>query len=183
MFMKIIYCIAGILFLMSCNQQKDSILADDQLTPSQKEAVKKSIIRYVSKGPDNVSAQDRFKPDYDKYYEGNAKRCFLEFYTVKGGYHYFLVTQPAASLVEKRHATGGRFMLNDKGEITEYEEIFRTWKMTPKELKTKSELLFRELIEGKSMERYYTKHAGDQYIEFPDDRTYFDKESRSWKTK
>lgn len=140
-----------------------------------------SIIRYVSKAPDNVKGEDRFKPEFDEYYQENASRCLLELYTVQGEYHYFLVTQPAPSLVEKRNATGGRFVLNDKGEITEYEEIFRTWKMPPQELREKSEVLFSELLAGKSLERYYAKHAGDQYIEFPDDRTYFDKESRSWK--
>jgi len=167
----------------SCSDANKKIKASETLTPSEASAVKKAIIRYVSKAPDGVSGGEKFDEKFNSYYEDNAKRCFLELYTVKDDYHYFLVTQPAASMVEKRHATGGRFKLNEKGELTEYEEIFRTWKMTPQDLRTKSEVIFKDMIAGNSLERYYTKHAGDKYVEFPDDKTYYDKEARVWKTR
>lgn len=169
--------------VVSCSDSNRKNKASESLTPSEADAVKKAIIRFVSKAPDGTSGNEKFDAKYNAYYEENAKRCFLEFYTVKDNYHYFLVTQPAASMVEKRHATGGRFALNDKGEVTEYEEIFRTWKMTPQDLRTKSEIIFNDMVAGESLERYYTKHAGDKYIEFPDDRTYYDKEARAWKVK
>lgn len=167
----------------SCSNSSDKIKAGEVLSPSEMVAIKKSIIRYVAKAPDGVSGESRFDPKFNDYYEGKVKECFLELYAVRDSDHYFLVTQPAASLVEKRHATGGRFVLSDKGEITEYEEIFRTWKMKPEDLRVRSEVIFKDMIVGKSLERYYTKHAGDKYIEFPDDKVYYDKEARAWKTK
>ena len=169
--------------IVSCSDSNKKIKASETLTPSEADAVKKVIIRYVSKAPDGTSDNEKFDAKFDSYYEENARRCFLELYTVKDNYHYFLVTQPAASMVEKRHATGGRFVLNDKGEVTEYEEIFRTWKMTPQDLRAKTEIIFKDMVAGNSLERYYTKHAGDKYIEFPDDKTYYDKEARAWKSK
>jgi hypothetical protein len=168
--------------LTSCSP-KDSINPDDYLTLSQKDAVKTAIIRYVSRLPDGVKQGEQFDKKYDEFYTAQKSRCLLEFYAEKDQYHYFVVTQPAPSLKEKRHATAGRFILNDDGDFVEYEEIFRTWKMEPDELRRKSEILFRKLLSGESLEPYYTKRAADQYIEFPDDRNYFDKTSRSWKTK
>lgn len=166
-----------------CVKKSDSINANDNLSATQREAVKKSIIRYVSKAPDGVKGEARFKAEYDAYYQENLKSCQLKFFYLKDDYNYFLVTQPAASLIEKRHATGGRFKLDEKGELTEYEEFFRTWKMKAEDLAVRTEVIFRDMIDGKKLERYYTKHAGDKYIEFPDDRTYYDKEARAWKVK
>lgn len=170
------------LFPFACNKTKD-YNPDSYLTAKEKDAVHTLILRYVVKSPDGVSPSDIFKPSNDKYYQEKAKTCFLEAYTTQDDYFYFLISQPAPSLTEKRHATAGRFKLNDKGELTEYEEMFRTWKMIPADVKTKSLFLFDLLVKGESLEPYHSKNKGDQYIEFPDDRTYYDKSDRSWKTK
>lgn len=37
------------------------------------------------------------------------------------------------------------------------------------------------MVTGKDLMLFYSKFQGDQYIEFPDDRFYFDKNSRSWR--
>jgi len=74
-------------------------------------------------------------------------------------------------------------VLNDDGSIGEYEEVFRTWKMVPDTLKKRSSFLFDKMVKGESLEPYYTIVTGDKYIEFPDERTYYDKSVREWKTK
>ena len=153
------------------------------LSPPEKDEIMMKIIRYVAKAPENVSQTEKFKSEYDSYYQERASQCYLEQYYSNGDTHYFLVTQPAPSLVEKRHATGGRMILGDDGSIKEYEEIFRTWKMLPDTLRKRSYFLFDRMVKEESLEPFYTKSAGDKYIEFPDDLTYFDKTSRSWKTK
>lgn len=171
-----------LLILFTACGSNTSINPDDHLTAMEKEAIKTAIIRYVAKPSDDEN-NDRFTSKHDAYYQKLASQVRLEFYTVKDNYHYFLVSQPAPSMTEKRHATAGRFELNDKGEIIEYEEVFRTWKLKPEDLKARSEVLFTKLVNGESLEKFYAKKAGDQYIEFPDDHTYYDKEARAWKTK
>jgi len=142
-----------------------------------------AIIRYVAKAPENVNATEKFKSEYDSYYQERASFCFLEQYYKEGNTQFFLVTQPAPSLVEKRHATGGRIILNEDGSVKEYEEIFRTWKMAPDTLKVRSYFLFDKMVKGESLEPFHTIVTGDKYIEFPDDRTYYDKAARQWRTK
>jgi len=156
---------------------------DTSLTAAEKDKLKMSIIRYLARAPENVSATEKFKTEHDAYYQERASLCFLEQFYQSGNTQYFLVTQPAPSLVEKRHATGGKLVLNDDGSIAEYEEVFRTWKMVPDTLKKRSAFLFDKMVKGESLEAFYTQSTGDQYIEFPDDKTYYDKASRSWKTK
>jgi hypothetical protein len=140
---------------------------DDLLTAAEKDRLKMSIIRYVARAPENVGPTEKFKTEHDAY--GNTQ--------------YFLITQPAPSLAEKRHATGGKIVVNDDGSIAEYEEVFRTWKMVPDTLRKRSYYLFDKMVKGEPLEPFYTKNKGDQYIEFPDDQTYYDKSAREWKTK
>ena len=172
-----------LLLQFSC-ADKDKYNPDNYLSPKQKDAIITTIVRYSAKKPANVSDKEVFNVKYDSFYLERASQMRFERYFPKDDYFYFLISQPAASLIEKRHATGGRFKLTDKGELAEYEEIFRTWKMVPDTLQLRSYLLFEKMVEGKPLEQYYTKNAkGVDYIEFPDDRTYYDVRERSWKVK
>jgi hypothetical protein len=156
---------------------------DVLLTAAEKDTLKMSIIRYVARAPENVGPTERFKTEHDAYYQERASLCFLEHFYQSGNTQYFLITQPAPSLAEKRHATGGKIVVNDDGSIAEYEEVFRTWKMVPDTLRKRSYYLFDKMVKGEPLEPFYTKSKGDQYIEFPDDQTYYDKSAREWKTK
>jgi hypothetical protein len=139
---------------------------DASLTAAEKDKLKMTIIRYVARAPENVGPMEKFKTEHDPYYQERASLCFLEQFHRDG-----------------RHATGGKIVVNEDGSIGDYEEVFRTWKMTPDTLKKRSYLLFDKMVKGESLESFYTKSTGDQYIEFPDDRTYYDKSAREWKTK
>lgn len=156
----------------------------DHLTEAERHAIIQTIVRYAAKGPENVSEAERFDRKHDTFYNEKVSQIRLERYYPKGDDFYFLITQPASSLVEKRHATGGRFRLSEGGELTEYEEIFRTWKMQPDTLNRRSYVLFEKMVNDESLEAYFTKNSkGVDFIEFPDDNTYYDVASRSWKMK
>jgi hypothetical protein len=142
------------------------------------------IIRYVTKAPENVTETEKFDRKHDDYYQQRASQCKLEQYYVHGDDRFFLVSQPAPSLIEKRNATGGKMKFGKSGELVEYEEIFRTWKLVPDTLRRRSHYLFKRMVEGKSLESFLTKNSnGVEYIEFPDDRTEYDKTRRKWATK
>jgi hypothetical protein len=170
-------------FVVSCGQKKD-YNPNTYLNPHEKDAIITTIVRYAAPRPDNVPDADKFNPRYDSFYLKKASQIRFEQYVAKDDDFYFLISQPAPSLIEKRHATGGRFQLNDKGEMIEYEEIFRTWKMVTDTLKTRSYFLFDKMVSGESLEPYYTKNSkGVDYIEFPNDRVYYDVAERKWKVK
>lgn len=155
----------------------------DSLTPQEKDKVLATIVRYAVKPPENVKADERFSKEYDGYYKERARACRLERYYKDGSVEYFLISQPAPSLIEKRHATGGLLEMVD-GKLVRYEEVFRTWKMIPDTLQRRSYLLFDKMVKGESLERFRTKFtAPEEYIEFPDDLTWYDGKDREWKVK
>lgn len=171
------------LFFFSCNK-KTSYNPDDHLTAATKDEVMTKVIRYLAKPPENTSDVEKFDKQYDEYYLDKMSRAKLEFYYPANGETYFLISQQAPSLYGKRHATGGKFKLNDKGELVDYEEIFRTWKMMPDTLLRRGGMLFDLMVKGESLEPYWTKNShGEEYVEFPDPHVYYDKTERKWKTK
>lgn len=95
---------------------------------------------------------------------------------------YFLISIPAG-LRNQRYAVAGRATIGGKGEIISFEEVFRSWKMSPDVLHFRSYLLFDKMVNGEPLSPFYSDKMGDQFIEFPDDRTYYDKQSQAWKIK
>jgi len=163
---------------------KNNYQVSAHLTPQQQDDMMAKIIRYVGRAPEGLTFEERFYKPYDSVYQEQAKLHKFDAYFIKGNVHYFLVSRRAPSLVEKRVATGGKFMLSDDNKITEYEEVFRTWKMVPDTLAKREMILFDDFVKGKSLSPYETRNSnGVEYIEFPDERTYFDKDAMQWKMK
>jgi hypothetical protein len=170
-----------VLLLSSCQKNYDpgaSLTAEEQYTQVWK------IIRYIGRAPENTTMPERFYKGYDDHYKEQMTLHRLDAYYVDGNTHYFLLSRRAPSLIEKRVATGGKMKLDEKGELMEYEEIFRTWKMVDSLQIRKSIFLFDKMVNSESLEPYLTKNsAPEEYIEFPDDNVYFDKSERTWKNR
>jgi hypothetical protein len=180
---KNFFLILTFLALHGCDKTQN-FSPDSQLTPQEKDRLMTQVIRYVAKAPENVSDSAKFGPAFNDYYLKKMSEARLEQYYRGDDETFFLISQPASSLIEKRHATGGKLKLNNLGEMVEYAEIFRTWKMTPDTLQARSYFLFHKMVTGEPLSPYYTKNSFPvEYIEFPDDRTYYDVSSRKWRTK
>ena len=172
-----------VLIAQSCNSKKD-FNPDGHLSIKEKDRVLQSIIRHVGKPPENVNGNEKFESRYNDYYlELASRHRFDGYYIDSNDTHYFLISRPAPSLYEKRVATGGKLKMNDKGELIEYEEVFRTWKMKDEELIVKGLLLFDLMVNGKDLTHYYRSNSTEEYIEFPDEHNYYDKAERTWKLK
>lgn len=177
--------IVGILlvWMSGACSTKNNYQVSAHLTPQQQDEMMWKIIRYVGRAPEGLTFEERFYKPYDSVYQEQAKLHQFDAYFINGNTHYFLVSRKAPSLVDKRVATGGKFVLNED-KITDYEEAFRTWKMLPDTLTKREMILFDAFVKGESLTPYETKNSkGVEYIEFPDERTYFDKASKQWKTR
>ena len=173
--------VAAAFITVSCGSK--SYDPDDSLTPQEKDKLLSAVVRYAVKAPENVQGDERFNKAYDGYYMERASTCRLERYYKDGGVVYFLISQPAPSIIDKRHATGGLLEMEDE-KLVRYEEVFRTWKMIPDTLKRRSYLLFDKMVKGESLDPFRTKFtAPEEYIEFPDDFTWYDGTDRTWKVK
>lgn len=171
-----------ILIVAACSPKKE-FKVDSHLTAAQQVAMMDNIIRYVGRAPEGLTFEERFYPAYDSFYMEQASLHKFDAYYVDGNMHYFLVSRSAPSLVDKRVATGGKFIF-EADRVYDYEEVFRTWKMVPDTLAKREMFLFEKLVNGESLTPYETRNSkGVEYIEFPDERTYFDKASKQWKTR
>ena len=171
-----------ILLLLGCSKGYNP---EDHLSVQEQYDQVWKIIRYLARAPENVSGPERFYRGYDPYYQEQASLHRLDAYFIDTeGTHFFLISRRAPSLQEKRVATGGKLRQDDAGNLTYYEEVFRTWKMPDSTLAYKSVMLFDKMVNNESLEPYLTKNSWpEEYIEFPDERTFYDVEARTWKGK
>jgi hypothetical protein len=133
-----------------------------------------------------VKGEARFDKKFNEFYQKAAKEFEWKYFYVdpKSHVRYFLVTRPAPSLYKKRIAVGGKYrFINNK--LSDYEELFWTFKMKEDELNEKAYTLFAAMVEGKSLEKYQPENTpeNEEWIEFPDASTYFDKDSLVWRKK
>lgn len=182
MMKRLLFVVFAALALLGCSGKKDFTPAA-YLTPQQQDQNMWKIIRYLAKPPEGLLPMEIFYPQYDSFYRAAQSLHRLDAYYIDGDVHYFLVSRRAPSIKDKRVATGGRMKFDEQGNLTEYEEVFRTWKMEDEVLKKKSLFLFDILVRGGDLTRYYTANNSEEYIEFPDERTYFDVQSRTWRTR
>lgn len=182
--MKYIPIVLALFCLMSCSTSADRYNPDKNLSLKEQQANLWTLIHYLGKPPEGLTPPERFYPAYDSHYMEQMKLHRIDAWYKKGNTDYFLVSRRAPSITEKFVATGGKVVFDDKGGIQEYEEVFRTWKMVPDTLKKRSIILFDKMVKGENLKPFETRFSnGVEYIEFPDDRTYYDKADRAWKTR
>ncbi len=176
---------------VACNQelQERSAVAEIQpdayLTEGEQEEFLYSISRYICKYPSQVGRANMWEARFDSAYAKAAKAQNLTHYYVDSvsGTHYYMVSRVAPSIHQKYVALAGKFKPSEADALEGYEEVFRTWKMLGDEHEEKSEMLFRKFIKGEDLSPYYTANSnGVEYIEFPDQETWYDKEARIWRS-
>lgn len=168
--------------LFSCQKEANY---SPTLSPAQQDSLKYKIIRYVAKPPKKATPETKFEAQFDDYYQEQAfqkHQLDLHFKTPDGT-EFLLVSRIAPSIEEKRVATGIKLKFDEKGKLLQYEEVFRTWKMRPELLKERATLLFVKMTEGQDLSPYYPQNNEEEYIEFPDAKTYYDAELRLWKVR
>jgi hypothetical protein len=181
-FIKIILFVIFLGFISACRNESSLKPAVQEYSKIEIDSIKYSLIRYLGKLAGKANHGTKFNAEFDEYYKSLANGHDLVYFikNQKDDHYYFLFTRIAPSLYEKKVAIGGKLKV-ENGELTYYEEAFRTWKMLVPELEQKMNVIFQDYLEGKDLTQYYTKNSKNvEYIEFPDDQNYFDSEKRIW---
>ena len=171
--------------ISSCGNHfsQEKLAVENSFNVEEAENFNYQIIRHMGKLPGKADHTTKFDEKFDDHYLKLAKAHSLELYynDKKTGEEFFLITRIAPSIKLKKVAICGKLKKNDSGIITHYEEIFRTWKMEPNELKEKSYMLFLKVLKNETLTPYYPENSGeDEWIEFPNENVYFDIEKRLW---
>jgi hypothetical protein len=169
------------LFAMAC-APKDPYQPEKYFSKEVQDSIIGQTVYYSAKLAPHASHETKFDPEFVWYYktaktECDFRRCFP---TPDGGY-FFLMTRKARSIWPAREAIGGTFKLDEQDKLTDYNEVFRTWKMTEDSLNQRGYELFDLMVKGKDLTPFRGKYKGDRYIEFPDDHYYFNAKEKRWK--
>lgn len=176
----------ALFLLLACSQNNiklEKFDANKTLQLSEKTDFIHSIIRLHGKLAPKATQETKFQSSFDSFYLKEEKRIELVYFVKKhtDDFSYALTYRVMPSIKLKKAATAIRFKTDVNGEITHYEEVFRTWKMEEKELKTKGDKLFTLLLEGKDLTPFYNQNSGtEEWIEFPDEYVRFDIQKRTW---
>jgi hypothetical protein len=173
-----------IFLLIACKKEPKNSTPEHYLTAKEVDSFKFKISRYIQRLPKLATAETKFDKKFDQEYRTSSKESDLLFYYKdEQNTIYFAIAKIAPSVKLKKTATVGKLKLNENDSILFYKEEFRTWKMEPKELKEKTQMLFTKFINKEDLSEYFTVNSNPEYyIEFPDEMTTFDTISRSWKT-
>lgn len=177
--MKITSVVLVLLVMAACTKKTTN--PNDYFSSEDQKKILWQVVHYASKLPPTATHETKFDPKFDDYY----RRVLIDFEwkatkpdTLNG--YYFLIFRPARSINPMFEGIGGRFVIAGDS-LAEYEEIFRTWKMAHHDLGERGAMLFDRMTRGKDLSLYYSKYAGDKYIEFPDGKYFFDKQARRWR--
>jgi hypothetical protein len=156
--------------------------ASSHFTEAQSAELLMKLIPYSAKLPNGYNYTQRFDKALDSFYIEEIKKYTLEkyYFSENDSTHYFLVSRIAPSLYEKRIAIAGKYETNNHGDITNYEEAFWTFKMKLPELEQKSEVLFNDYVSGNDLSKYLPGKTNDEWIEFPDAHSYYNKTEQRW---
>lgn len=172
-----------ILFVARCITDKNYV-ASRYLSATEQRQFIQNIIFYIGDLPQTANHRSKFDQKYNDHYSKQLERFRLDkYFEANDGYIYFEVSRLAPSFKIKRVATGGRLKYDSKNTIIEYEELYRTWKMSENDLELKTAILFQKMINGEDLSPYYTANSSEEYIEFPDDMVTFNKDLRCWVSK
>jgi hypothetical protein len=178
---KIIIVFSLIIFSNCSSSNRYS--PDSSLSEATQDSILQKIVRYSAKLPPHSNHLTKFNTEFDGYYERAFELYNMRYHFAKQDTHFFLLMRNARSLWPAHEALGCKLVTNSKGQIIEYEEIFRTWKMAEDSLAERGLFLFELMVQNEDLKPYYTSFQGDRYIEFPNDRFFFNKLTKTWQAK
>ncbi|MDP2174610.1 MAG: hypothetical protein Q8K70_01730 [Bacteroidota bacterium] len=146
------------------------------------------IVPFVAKLHDSIPMSERFMPknkNFMKTHILEREYQWQNFYR-DSNYSYFQITRlEPSNNRDKYSAICGKFKQNKDGSMdsASFEEIYWTWKMKKDQLDEKSKILFLKAIKNQSLKAYCDPQTKDDWIEFPNDKVYYDKATKKWLVK
>ncbi|MBC7449897.1 MAG: hypothetical protein H7259_00255 [Cytophagales bacterium] len=152
------------------------------VTDSQLDSILQDIIVYTDEHtPDSINATNRFEYKNKPFFTGLRTNYSFKYLSkgLDGSYSYF-ISKKARGTDDMFVGMAGKVILSPQYHIINLEESFRMWRMTKAELDKKGIQVYKDFVEGKSLEQYMNVEE-KQYIEFPNDHVAYDKIKHEWK--
>lgn len=174
-FFSLIYILWFSFCIFSCGDKYD---VDTYFEKGDKDSLLTDIITYVYVRPQYAEWNTRFDPKFRTYYVTQlGKFRFERYYRDDKGMHYYYLIRPARSAQGNIRGVGGTFKLNEDGKIIWFREVFNTPVAALPQLQERGQELFIRMVKTGNIDDYI-KHP--DYIEWPNDMTYYDTLRHEW---
>lgn len=131
--------------------------------------------------PDSVAKQDRFKVEQQTLFKSEMSKYKFEYlYKDNIGDYYYYMSKPAYGVPELSVGLAGKFKMDDQGNLSDFEESYRMFRMPPAELDKKKLEVYESFVQGKDLTPFHKDLDTDPYIEFPNDHVGYDKKKLDW---
>lgn len=152
------------------------------MSPELQKQFLQTMVRYSSKLPPEASQATKFDSKFNWYYDKAVQECKI-LYCQKGtdDVYSLFISKDARSITPMKEGVAVKVKLGTSDTFNYYNEVFRMWKMPEDTLVKRGKFLFTRMVKGEDLSLYYSKFQQDRFVEFPDDRFYFDTTAWRWK--
>ena len=175
-----IFSIIALIFF-SCGNNSAEYDPLNTFDASQRDSLLTDLITYIYVKPSGADQQTKFSSEFrQRYVEQLPKFKWLRHHLEESGEHYFYLIRPARNVHGHKRGVCGKFRLDEAGKIIDFEELFNTPMIPEEEAVKKGEEMFAWLVKKGDFKKYY---LNKEYIEFPDERSFYDKKLLEWSYK
>ncbi|PRY89849.1 hypothetical protein [Mongoliibacter ruber] len=180
--MRIILSIIAVLSILtftSCKKTQQKYNVENFYSQSEQDTIMANIITHIYKVPRGADPKRKHDLEYRSLYVSQIPEFEFVYFHIEpeDSLHFFYLIRPARN--EKGHKRGvlGKFKVDENLKLVDFEETAVTPMMAKEEILEKGEFLWEDLMYYKNVDRYY---LNKQFVEFPDERTRYDKSKHEW---
>jgi hypothetical protein len=179
LFGVIVLILNVVLSIAGCNSDKNEFSVEKYFDRVSRDTLLVNMVTYIGVKPRFADFQSRHNPQHRKFYTSQARNFRFQYYHVTpDSIHYYYLIRPARSTKGNLRGVGGRFRINQKLELVEFEEIFNTPVLPEVTLESRGRTLFVEMVDKGNVDRFL---GNIEYVEWPDDRLKYDREKKEWR--
>ncbi|MDB5256404.1 MAG: hypothetical protein JWM14_1099 [Chitinophagaceae bacterium] len=174
--------LAGLITMSSCNKKTEYAVSKVIPEKAEQDSLLLRIITVIEEHiPDTVAKEDRFHPEHQEFFKTRLDRYkFVYLYKNEQGEYLYYVTKPAYGVPELSVGLAGKFKLDEKNHLVDFEESYRLYRMPPEVLDKKSWEVYQAFVKGEDLQPFHRSLDTDPYIEFPNDHVAYDKKKLDW---
>ncbi len=168
--------VLAIITATSCKKDKYDI--NNYYPQNLQDTLMTNIIINIYKVPKGVRKEDKHLVEYRHLYVKEIPKFkFVHYFIDQDSTHYFYLIRPARNIHNHKRGVVGKYKVDSNLNLLDFEEILNTPMLAEEEIIEKGKYLWADLMYYKHVNRYsLNKH----YIEFPDERTRYDKVKKEW---
>lgn len=175
----LIFVVAFALNSTSCKNEKQKFNIGNFYSQSEQDTLMANIITHIYKVPKGADPKRKHDLEYRSLYVKQIPQFEFVYFHIEpeDSLHTFYLIRPARNEKGYKRGVLGKFKVDQDYKLIEFEETAVTPMMPREEILEKGKYLWEDMMYYKNVDRYF---LNKQFVEFPDERTQYDKFKHEW---